>query len=187
VTCSINYNNKTLTSGYITNAWSSKASFCNPQGDGVSKDRCFLGNFEWTPVDASCKDLHIYDPADPSKLVFGFKRLCKTPILFYLPNSSYVYPRLSALRLLGFNTIVPVTQGVTADSQPKIVDHVLGDFDMESLVSLATFERINGPAVANLVGFSIPVGFGLPWAKVRWGYNYISPQQQSFAPTHGQN
>jgi hypothetical protein len=107
--------------------------------------------------------------------------MCKSPSVVYLPNTSYMYPRLSALRLLGFDTIVPVTDGVTEDGQPKfkVVDHVLGDFDMEGLLSVATVGNISGCGTSNFIGSVLPVGVGDDEGKARWGYNYISPLQQS--------
>jgi hypothetical protein len=184
VQSSVDHNNKTLSSGSITVAWSSNPKLCNPMGTGLSKDRCFLGDFEWTPTSFNCKNLSIYDTTDPSKLLFGVDGLCNiTPALIFLPNTSYYVPRLSALRLTGFATIVPLTDGVTEDGQPKIVDHILGDFDMEVFVTIATFNQLTGPGIADFVGFIVPIAFGFFGGKLRWGYSYISPLQRSFAPT----
>eukprot|EP00884_Botryococcus_braunii_P010019 jgi/Botrbrau1/19018/Bobra.0100s0050.1 len=183
VQSSLEYNGKNLSSGSIVSGWSSNPGYCNPQGDGLFKDRCYIGKFDWITLPRNCETLNIYDPADPKKLLLGFERICNTPPLIFLPNTSYYIPRLSPVRLSGFETFVPVTDGLTADGKPNIVDHVLGDFDMEVGVTIAWFDQITGSQTSNFIGFLFPVGFGFPFGKVRWGYNYISALQQSFAPT----
>eukprot|EP00884_Botryococcus_braunii_P010028 jgi/Botrbrau1/19026/Bobra.0100s0056.2 len=179
VQSSIVYNNRSVSSGSITVAWSSNPGYCNPNGDGLFKDRCFVANFTWTPLDSYCENLEVYDPASPEEPVLKIERLCKTPTILYLFNSSLAYPRLSALRLSAFDTILSVTDGVTEEGQPKIVDHVLGDFDMDVLVGIGSFGKMSGPATDNFVGSLVPAGFGFHGGNVRWGYNFISPLQQS--------
>eukprot|EP00884_Botryococcus_braunii_P010022 jgi/Botrbrau1/19020/Bobra.0100s0051.2 len=182
VQSSIEYNGKNISSGSIVVAWSSNPRYCNPEGNGALKDRCYLANFKWTPLAENCENLHIYDPSDPNRLLLGFEQLCKSPPIGFFPSTTYTVPRLSAIRLTGFDTIVPVTDGFTEDGHPKIVDHILGDFDEEGFVRLCFLDRITGTAASSIRGFTFPVGNGYIDAKVRWGFNYISPLQQSFAP-----
>eukprot|EP00884_Botryococcus_braunii_P008755 jgi/Botrbrau1/17881/Bobra.0717s0004.1 len=183
IECNLDYNGRKLFSGIITQAWASNPAYCGP--DGPIKDRCHAGTFKWTPIDASCQTLEIYDPDDPTKLLLGFERLCRSLPISFLLNSTWWLPRLSAYRLISQDTFVPITKGLTEDGKPKIVDHVFGDFDMDVIFGIASFDRITGPEALKLIGFTFPIGVSVLYGTIRWGYFYISPYQRSFAVTAG--
>eukprot|EP00884_Botryococcus_braunii_P016437 jgi/Botrbrau1/3477/Bobra.341_2s0009.1 len=177
----LTYNNKTYSSAIPTFSWASNAAYCGP--DGPLVDRCEGGIFNWTQLSETCESLRIYDPNNPDNLIVGFERMCKIPPLLYLPNTTYIFPRLSPLRLSGFAYFVPIVDGVTSDGEPRIVDHVLGDLDMETLMSPSLIDRVTGPRARDFVGILSPLGAA--WvapAKGRLGFTYISPDQISFLP-----
>lgn len=183
IECNLDYNGKKLFSGIITQAWASNPAYCGP--DGPIKDRCHGGIFKWTRLNSMCQKVEIFDPKDPEKLLLGFDNLCRSLPISFVINTTWWLPRLSALRLIGYDTIVPITEGLTEDGKPKIVDHIIGDFDMEVVYGIATFDRIIGPEALKLIGFTFPIGFVVTYGNVRWGFYYISPYQQSFAVTAG--
>jgi hypothetical protein len=180
VQCDLTYNNKTYGSGEITLSWASNAAYCGP--NGLLVDNCEGGIFNWTQ-EGNCQTLRIYDPKQPDSLIVGLERICTTPIIIYWPNTTYWIPRLSPLRLAGFNYFVPVVDGLTPEGKPRIVDHVLGDIDVEALTQFVVLDRITGPRARDFVGVTVPLGVKfLEPSRARLGFNYISPDQVSFPP-----
>jgi hypothetical protein len=181
VQTTLEYKGKKLSSGKITAAWSSNEKICNAEGTGILKDRCFVGKFQWTDVGLGCETLHIYNPVMTSKLMLGFERLCKGLPFIPVINTTYWIARQDPLRLSTMDTIVAITEGSTKDGKPNIVDYVLGDFDYEVLGTIASFDRITGPGAEYFIGFNFPVGLAVEAGRVRWGYFYISEDQQSLS------
>jgi hypothetical protein len=179
VECSLDYHNKTLASGKMEFMWVSNPDYCAPKGPIL--DACAGGIFKWEPIHEFCQNVYVYDPNDPKQLLVGFERLCKTLPFGWVYNTSY-WPQESAFRLIAYDTIVAITDGVTEDGRPKIVDHILGDFDFDVLCGLAHFDRITGPRASDFIGFTVPIGFSVTHYTTRWGFFRITPKQDTFAP-----
>eukprot|EP00884_Botryococcus_braunii_P016457 jgi/Botrbrau1/3495/Bobra.341_2s0025.1 len=177
----LTYNNKTYGSAEITFSWASNAAYCGP--DGLLVDRCEGGIFNWTQLGGTCETLRIYDPKKPDNLIVGFERLCKIPPYVYIPNTAYLIPRLSPLRLAGFAYFVPLLEGNTTHGKPVVVEHILGDLDLDVLASFALIDRVTGPRAPDFVGILVPIGVGFNSpSKARIGFTYMSPDQMSFPP-----
>lgn len=180
VQAAVNANNRTITSGKIVFSYINNTAYCWP--DGPLVDRCYHGLFKWKDIGLGCETLGIYDPAHPDKLLVGFERLCRGLPFIVMPNTTYLIPRLSPIRLSTLDTIVPVEDGVNADGTPKVVDHVLADFDMEAIGTIVSIDRITGPKAPDFVGVILPIGLAVNYARIRWGTFTISPYQISFPP-----
>eukprot|EP00884_Botryococcus_braunii_P016436 jgi/Botrbrau1/3476/Bobra.341_2s0008.1 len=180
VQATVNAHGRDFSSGRIVFSYSNNTAYCGP--DGPLLDACYGGIFKWTDVGVGCETLEIYDPAHPTKLLLGFERLCRGLPFILVPNTTFMIPRLTPIRLSTLDTIVPIVDGVQADGSPKVVDHVLGDFDMEAIGTIVTYDRITGPRAPDFVGVTSPIGLAVDYAKLRWGFYTISPYQVSFPP-----
>eukprot|EP00884_Botryococcus_braunii_P016442 jgi/Botrbrau1/3481/Bobra.341_2s0012.2 len=129
----LTYNNRTYSSATPTQMWISNAAYCGP--DGPLADTCEGSIFTWTKLPDDCETLRIYDPKEPDNLIIGFERMCKGGPYTFLPDTTYWLPRPSALRLGGWMYFIPIVDGLTADGQPRVVDHVLGDMDTGGLLA----------------------------------------------------
>lgn len=180
VQAAVKANNRTYASGKIVYSYSNNTAYCGP--DGPLVDRCYEGIFKWTDVGLGCETLHIYDPAHPSNLVIGFERMCRGLPFILVSNTTFTVPGLSPFRLSALDTFVPVEDGVNPDGTPKIVDHVLGDFDFEGFGTIVSIDRFTGAKLHDFVGVFLPMGLAVDYAKLRWGFFSISPYQVSFPP-----
>eukprot|EP00884_Botryococcus_braunii_P019237 jgi/Botrbrau1/5998/Bobra.104_1s0028.1 len=164
---------KSYVTAKVTQAWASNG-YCGPKSPIA--DACIESVFKWDRQQFGCDTLSIFEATDLKSPVLVFKDLCKVPFLSLpLPNTTYIFPKYSAIRLLGYKSVTPIFDG------PNIVNHVLMNLDLEGSSTIASFRSIDGPASANLTQCCFPIGAGyLPGSKMTFGYFYISPLQQSF-------
>lgn len=164
---------KSYITAKITQAWASNG-YCGPKSPIV--DKCTESVFKWNRQQFGCDTLSISEASNPKTPVLIFKDLCKVPFLSIpTPNTTYFFPKYSALRLVGYKSVTPIFDG------PNIVKRVLLNLDLEGLLTIASFQSIDGPAASNLTGCCFPIGGAyLPGGKMTFGYFTISPLQQSF-------
>jgi hypothetical protein len=172
-------NGKKYESGRITQSWASGEKYCGL--DGVFGDYCMPTKWDWQRLPGGCEDLSIYDHDNTKEPMLHIQRMCKIPGIFFpVPNTTWYIPRKSALRLFMMDIITSIVDGFESDGKPKVTNHVLYDFDMQAVGTLATYEKMEGPTVANFSQYLFPLGFGVLPGTIRTGVFEISPDQQSF-------
>jgi hypothetical protein len=171
---------KKLRTGRITQSWASHPMYCGPQSPFA--DLCTPTVWKWVTLSNGCQDLAIYDPNNLKSPLLKISGMCTIPVIFYpVPDTTYYFPRSSAVRLFAMDLLTYIVDGFGTDGRPHVVQRALFDFDMQGIGVPATYDRIEGPAVENFAQYLIPLGFRvLPGGYVRTGVFSISPNQGSF-------
>lgn len=154
--------------------------YCGP--DSPFADLCTPTVWNWEKLNNGCESLTIYEDNKRKDPLLKISRMCKIPAIFYpVPNTTWYFPRESAVRLFAMDVITHVVDGYASDGTPKVVTVGLYDFDMEAIATPATYDKLEGSAVANFTQYLIPLGFNIMGGgTARFGVFGISPNQQSF-------
>lgn len=173
-------NGKKLETGRITQSWASHPMYCGPRSPFA--DLCTPSIWRWVSLSNGCQDLAIYDENDLKTPLLKISGMCTIPVIFYpVPNTTWYFPRESAIRLFAMDLLTYIVDGFQTDGRPNVVQRALYDFDMEAIGVPATYDRMEGSAVEQFPQYLIPLGFRvLPGGSVRTGVFSISPKQESF-------